>query len=348
LRSAEFHARQTIRLSPHDYRPHLVLASIEESREDLEAAKGSLQQALRLAPGNLEAHWQLGVLLWRNEKLAESLEEFRAAASGHTQYFKAALELVWGASEGDVDAVEAITPHKAADRLALANFLLQQSRAFESAAVFRQIGHDGSVSDRESGRYLDSLVAAGQTTLARELWCAYLGHDVESPEANSNRIWNGGFESDILLDFTQFDWSIQPSNYARISIDSRTVHGGRRSLRVDFVGRETTRLEQEIKQLVLMRPGARYRLQYQVKTRDLVSPEGPRVVVSGGTPREWIAASDPAPAGSTDWQQGGLEFVASGPALTIAVRQQPKFSFEEPTHGTVWFDDFEIREVRQQ
>jgi len=34
-----------------------------------------------------------------------------------------------------------------------------------------------------------------------------------------NLIWNGGFESDILLDFAQFDWSIRPSDYAQISID---------------------------------------------------------------------------------------------------------------------------------
>jgi len=322
----------------------LLLASIQESKEDLQAAEQSVRVALELAPGNLESHWQLGSLLLRRGNLANSLEEFRMASSGHAAYFREALKLVWSKSAENIDAVRAITPDSPKDRLRLACFLLEQGRPLESATIFRQIDRDALLSDRESSQYLSGLIAAGHVTLARDLWCGLVRGN-ETLEA-SNLIWNGGFESDILLDFAQFDWSIQPSNYAQISIDSKTAHGGKRSLRVDFIGRETTRLEEEIKQLTLIRPGARYRLEYYVKTEQLVAPEGPRVVVSGMTSREWIAASDPAPAGSSDWQQQTLEFATSAPGVVLAIQRKPRFSYEEPTHGTVWFDDFEIREIR--
>ncbi len=344
-RGAEFHAKRAINLSPHDYRPHLLLSVIQQSEGNLKAAEESARAALRLAPGNLEAHWRLGGLVLKRGNLAGSLEEFHAAASGHSAYLQPALSLVWSES-GNVDAVRAVTPDKPKDKLALARFLLEQSRPSESAAVFREIDRDALLADREAARYLNSLIAAGHVALAHDLWSGLLEQGREGPEESTNLICNGGFESDILVDFAQFDWSIQPSNHARISIDSRNSHTGNRSLSVDFIGRETTRLEGEIQQRILVRAGARYRLQYYVKTHDLIAPEGPRVVVSGPMLREWIAASDPAPTGSSDWQRRTLEFSASSSPLIVAIQQRPRFSYEDPTRGTVWFDDFEVQEIR--
>ncbi|PYV90742.1 MAG: hypothetical protein DMG05_09175 [Acidobacteria bacterium] len=343
--AAEFHAKRVIDLSPHDYKPRLLLSEIQENQDNLEGAEESVRAALRLAPGNLQAHWQLGELLLRNGNLAGSLGEFHAAASGHIAYLQEALKLVWSKSGKYVDAVR-VTPDNPKDKLALARFLLEQSRPSESAAVFREIGRQALLSDREAAQYLNRLISTGHAALAHDLWCALLQRDGDGPEESTDRIWNGGFESDILVDFAQFDWSIQPSNYARISIDSRTSHTGRRSLSIDFIGRETTRLEGEIQQRVLLRPDARYRLQYYTKTQDLVAPEGPRVVVSGTTWQQWIAASEPARAGSSDWRRVTVEFFTSSPAVIVTIQQKPRYSYEDPTHGTVWFDDFELEEIR--
>ncbi len=322
-RAAQSHAMRTIRISPHDYRPRLLLAAIQEYQEDLQGAEESVRAALELAPGNLEGHWQLGALRLNRGNLNGSLEEFRVAASGHDAYFREALKLIWPTSDENVDAVRAITPDNPKARLGLARFLLDQSRPLESAAVFRQIDRDALLADKESSHYLDSLIAARHFTLARDLWSGLLDRGGEAPEGTPNAIWNPGFESDILLDFAQFDWSIRPSNYAQISIDSRTAHSGKRSLRVDFIGLETTKLEDEIQQRALVRPRARC----------------PRIVVSG-------AASDPAPAGSADWRQRTVEFTASAPDLIVAIQQRPRFSYENPTHGTIWLDDFELREIQ--
>ncbi len=39
-----------------------------------------------------------------------------------------------------------------------------------------------------------------------------------------------------------------------------------------------------------------------------------------------------------------MEFSPVKDFVTIAIKVRPKFSYEDPTHGTVWFDDFEILE----
>ena len=343
-RLAEFHALRATHLSPHDYRPRLQLASIQQYKADLAAAEESAHAAVELAPNDPEAHYQLGTILWSRGNAAYSFKEFRAAISSDAAYLATVLYPLWGDTNENADALQASIPDKPKERLALARFLLEQSRPMESAAVFRQIDPVAVLRDPQSAQYLDSLIAAGHVTLAYELWLSLVQHG-EAPEERSNAIWNGGFESDVLVDFSQFDWSIQPSKYARVSIDTSIAHTGRRSLRIDFLGHETTRLEDEIKQVLLLHQGTRYRLRYHVRTEDLIAPEGPRIVVSNRTSNQWLAASDPAPQGSHDWQQETLEFTASDSPLVIAIKQRPRFSYEPSSHGTIWFDDFEIREI---
>jgi len=339
---AEQHARRAIALSPHNYRPHLLLAAILENKEEFGPAQQSVHAALQLAPGNLQAHWQLGGLLMQSGKLVESLPEYRTVASGDPEYFPLARDIVWEQSQHDAEAVIAITPGNVKARVATAHFLLEKSRPVESAAVFRQAAAPELLAERESAGYLSGLIAAGEIDTARELWLWLFERGGKTAESFRRRIENGGFESDILLDWTQFDWSLNTNKFAQISIDPGIAHGGERSLRLDFLGRETTRLDQEITQLMIVEPRVRYRVTYFVRTDGLRAPQGPRVVISPRASAEWIAASEPAPAGTNDWQQQTLEFIAPGPAVVLAIKQKPGFSYEDPTYGSVWYDDFEV------
>jgi tetratricopeptide (TPR) repeat protein len=96
--SDQAHALRAINLSPYDYRPRLLLASIQEAKEDFSAAEESVRTVLKLAPNSLEARWQLATLLLRKKELPEALEAFFAAGSGEISYFRAALEMVWNES----------------------------------------------------------------------------------------------------------------------------------------------------------------------------------------------------------------------------------------------------------
>ena len=67
------------------------------------------------------------------------------------------------------------------------------------------------------------------------------------------------------------------------------------------------------------------------------------------------ATSSPVAGDEQGWQRLTMEFVApesadkaatGGQILTLTISRKPKFSYDEPTRGTVWFDDFTLREVK--
>ncbi|HEX8087201.1 MAG TPA: carbohydrate binding domain-containing protein [Blastocatellia bacterium] len=345
LDRAEFHALRAINLSPNDYRFQLILAAVREAKGDRAAAEEALKAARSLAPNDRDVHWRLANVMLREGKLVASLEEFRVAAAANPALLPGTLDLIWRASRGNFEAVEAVTGADPKSRLALAQFLVSKSRIAEASNVFRSVDRSARLTAAESGAVLTSLISAGQADLARELWANLVAEGDAQPQL----VWNGSFEADLLKNFSQFDWTFGRSEYARLSFDGGHAHTGARSLRVDFLGRDTTKLDGEIKQLIVLRPGARYRLECYVKSEGLVTPEGPRVVVTDNA-SNWVAASEPVLPGSNDWKLLAVEFVApsynttSASPVLISIKRKPKFSYDEPTQGAIWFDDFTIKE----
>lgn len=346
LPSAKAHAQRAVNLSPFDYRIRITLASIEEASGDRAAAEAALEAARALAPNYWNVNYRLGNLLVREGKLAQSLDRFRIAVAANSALLPGTLDLLWRASRGDVNAVETVAGTGPKARLALAEFLLKASRPAEAATVFGNIDRASRLaSPAESAAFLNALIGAGQLGPAREFWGDLVGAERQSPI-----VWNGGFESDLLKNFSQFDWSFGRSEYARFAIDGAVAHSGSRSLRIEFAGRDTTQLDNEIKQLVIVRPGVRYTLECYAKTNELETPEGPRVVVAGSGSSGWIAATEPLAQGSGDWRRLSVDFVAPQSAnggmsaVFISIKRKPKFSYDEPTRGAVWFDDFSLKE----
>jgi tetratricopeptide (TPR) repeat protein len=346
LGRAEFHAQRAINLSPYDYRLRLTLASAREASGNRAAAEDALKEALALAPANGAAHWRMANLLVREGKIAESLDHFKTAIAYDSQLFGASLDLIWRTSRGNVDAVTAVTGDDPRARLKLARFLLQQSRVTEAVAVLGDVDRTARLASPDSPAFLNALIAAGQFEVAHGLWSSLVGADAPGTPKRETLMWNGGFESDILKDFAQFDWSFSPSEYARLNIDATVAHGDGRSLKLAFAGRDTTNLDNAVKQLVVVKPGESYKIECYVKTSELLTSEGPKVVVSDAVSSGVIASSEPVAAGSNDWRALSFVFVApagQSSAVYVSIKRKPKYSYDEPTKGSVWFDDFTMR-----
>jgi tetratricopeptide (TPR) repeat protein len=342
-------AARAIELSPADFRWRLILASVKEAEGDRAAAEVALRDALRLAPNDRDVHYRLANVLLREGKLAEAINEFRIAVDKNPQALPLTLDLIWQFSHGNLEAVETVAGNDPKRRLQLAQFLVRQSRVAEAATIFRSIERAARLASMESAQLLNALVAANQMALAHDLWASLIS-DAGTP---APLIYNGGFESDILKNFSQFDWTFGRSEYARLSIDRVVKHGGDRSLKIEFAGRDTTTLNDEIRQLVVVQPGARYRIECYIRSDGLVSPEGPHVVVTDRA-GAWLAASDAVAEGTSDWKPVAFTFTsptvaAAASAVYVSVKRKPKYTYDDPTKGTVWLDDFTMKEeIRSQ
>ena len=105
------------------------------------------------------------------------------------------------------------------------------------------------------------------------------------------------------------------------------------------------RIDHQVEQLVLVKPGASYRLHCFVRAADLKSPEGPRIAVApAAATHDLLAQSEPVATGTSDWRELTVDFVVPPNVTTmfVSIKRTPKFSFDQPTSGTVWFDGFTL------
>ena len=349
LRKVDVFATRAVNVSPWDYRQRLLLARIKEIEGDRTQALRVLQDAVELAPNYPEVHWQLANLLLRDGKLSKAVPEFRTAISSNSSLLAGTLDLLWRVSGANLIPVQAVTPRDPKSQLVLAQFLVKQSRPADAITVFSGIDRNVLLGLHDTPGFVDSLVAAGRIEEARGLWVGLASGSYAQPGRPLPAIWNGDFESDISKSMTQFDWNLTRNEYATPVIDMNTAHSGSRSLRIDFAGRDTTRVDGQVKQTVIVRPGARYRLECYVKTERFESPEGPRVVIADLASGAELMGTEPIISGSSDWRPLaiGFQVPASTRAVTVTIKRVPKFSFDKPTRGSIWFDDFVLTERGQ-
>jgi tetratricopeptide (TPR) repeat protein len=349
LQKVDVLATRAVNLSPWDYKQRFLLAGVKEAEGDRTQAEHVLQEAVDLAPNYPEAHWRLANLLLRQGKLSKAVPEFRAATTLNSSLLSGTIDLLWRVSGGNLAPVEAVTPRDPKSQLLLAQFLLKQSRTSEAITIVSGIDRKVLSSLAETPAFIDTLIASGRVDEARGLWVGLISGSYAQPGRPLPAIWNGSFESDISKSLTQFDWKLDRNEYATAMIDSTAARTGSRSLRLDFAGRDTTKVDGLAKQNLVLGPGRRYRLECYVKTERFESPEGPRIVIADLASAAELAGSDPIASGSDDWRLLSINFSvpATSRAVMVTIKRIPKFSFDKPTHGSIWFDDFVLTEQGQ-
>lgn len=343
LSKAESHARQAIELLPGEYTYRMLLGDILEAAGNREEAEKAYRGALELAPNYLEVHWRLANNLVRQGKVKDSLEHFRQATNRNVALLPNAYDLIWNVSNGNLEALNSITSTLPKAQLTLSEFLVRQSKFTEGAAVFRRLDRSVKRTEPESAAILTALITVNQVPLARELWGDLMS---DAPGNAQPLIWNGGFETPINPAFSQFDWTLKDNGFMRVGLDPQNARNGGEALRIVFLGKDTARVDGEIKQLVLVKPGKRYRLETFYKVRNLTTPMGPRVAITDQSSQTVIAASEPLPEGTHAWQQLSFEFAVPTniSAVLLQIQRIPKYSYDDPTRGDVWFDDFFLKE----
>lgn len=334
------HAALVVDTVPDDYQGWHLLGLAQDAAGNQEAAEQAFAQAVKLAPTNSKVSWAAANVFLRSGKLTETLTAMRTATTNDPSLLPTALDLLWQATGRNVEMLQRLTAGRAEAQLALAQFFAEEALYPEALTAFQSLDREQRLNDPQTTAFLTKMISAKQFQVAQALWLEMFG---AQPAAEPrNWLWNGGFEWEAPRGFDQFNWRLGQTEHARLGYDRRVTHAGKNALRIMFTGRDTTTLNGEIEQLLVLRPGAAYQLECYVRTAELLTPEGPQVALfNAGT---LLAASEPVAAGTTDWQRLAVNFTAPAEAESLSVRivRRPKFVYDEPTKGTVWFDDFKL------
>jgi tetratricopeptide (TPR) repeat protein len=332
-------------LSPHDYRLWMELGRARGQAGDEEGGERALRHSVELAPHYSLPRWYLGNLLLRAGRDREAFAELRRAAEIDTKLHTQVFTTAWSYFGGDVRAVAAAVGDSTAARGRLVRFLVSQKRLDEALVLWGTLGAEEKRAQNEAGRALtQALGAAGRQRKSLEVF-----REIQpgpGGQVAPGQVMNGGFEADVNASGANpFDWFVRPVPQAQMGLDARAPRGGRRSLRVDFSGPSNFQFGQ-FSQLLLVEPGARYRLTYFVRTEELRSTATLLVEVaeaSGST----LAAAPPVAAGTSDWRQESIEFTtpAGVEGLVLRVVRQGCNDASCPIFGKVWYDDFSLQRI---
>ncbi len=372
---AENHALRAVNLSPWNYQAHRLLATAQEFNGKQAEAEKSLRRAVKLAPNNSELNWEFANLLARRGKLEESFAPFRLAARSQADLQLSTIETIWRASGEKIETLKAFAANDAELSLSVVKFLIEQNLTAEAVSVFSSMDKAAKARSPQSRELINTLLRAGQLNLAKSTWLELMSASnaertgaertgaertgaertgagtikVSDDQASkdldwSAPLWNGGFETDAVDGLNHFDWVIRENKFARIAIDRNFARTGSRSLKIVFLGIDTTTLRDQVQQTMILRPGVAYRLECRAKTKDLVTPEGPRIAVFG--PAGALGQSEPVKADASEWQRLVVDFItpANTASVTLSIVRTPRFSYDDPTRGIIWFDDFTLVE----
>jgi hypothetical protein len=151
----------------------------------------------------------------------------------------------------------------------------------------------------------------------------------------------------VRADEQGFGWRFASGGQTiKLSLDADAPREGGRSLKVEFAGNSDP-AQAAVSRLVAVEPGARYRLTFSVRTKEVVTGGPPFVgVVAAAKSGGALAESATLPASSNGWQDFALEFTAPpAGAVRVALRRRPCASSPCPAFGGVWLDAFELRRL---
>jgi hypothetical protein len=331
-------------LSPHDYRLWMELGRAREQAGDAAGGERALGRARELAPNYVMPRWYLGNLLLRAGRDEEAFVELRGAAESDPGLRGPIFASVWTIFGGDVGRVTAAIGGSPAVRGELVTYLIGQKRTDDALKLWATLGAEEKRAQRAAGDALvDALLGAKRINAALSV---FREASPEGARAAAGQITNGGFEGDAAGK-RAFDWTVTPVAQAQTGVDPNVRHSGARSLRVSFNAPSSIQYA-NVLQLVAVEPGARYRLEFFVRTDGLKSVATLVVDVVGAKQGgAALATSAPAPAGTNDWQQVALEFGVPQDAdgVVLLIRRQPCKDEACPIFGKIWYDDFSLQRV---
>lgn len=306
------------RLAPLASAPRIRLGLAAEMRGDFDAAERWLLGAAGV-DRQFEPRWALANYYFRREKMEQFWKWMRLALEMSYGDRRPAFDLCWRASSGPPGILARTIPDRHDVLAAYLAYLLESHRAEAAFPVALKLADAGDAGDRPVlWTACEEWLDAGNGGAALELW-RRMGYPVPSG------IFHGNFEAPRIG--RGFDWRL-------LEVPGVTHAAGDALHRISLNGRQPESC-QLLRQMVLLRPGMRYRFRWESRTASLGSPSGV----------EWRMGGEGFAISSSDgWRKDETVFVAPASVipLTLAYRRP---SGQPRAEGSLELSHVAIEEV---
>lgn len=330
-------------LRPNDDYLWLELGNVKDELGDTQGAIAAFNEAVRFAPYYAHTRWQRGNLLLRMGRYPEAFADLRQAALSNRDFVPNLIDLAWGLSRGDVKTTEQLVQlNDDRARRALARFLAKHGQTREAVDQFRLAA--ASATEENKLDFQRQLIDAKAFKEAFEL---RTGATIAGNETTAV-VYDGGFEGPLSFDEVVFGWRIpREQDSVSISLDATQPQSGAKSLRIQFNGNSNPSAAL-ISQTVLVKTQQRYRINFAVRTQDMVTGGLPLISTIDAVSGQMLGRSAAFPQSSNSWQTLSFEFATleKTSAVILSLQRTSCSSDPCPVFGFAWLDSFSIGELK--
>ncbi len=182
-------------------------------------------------------------------------------------------------------------------------------------------------------RIISFMVRKGLLKEAKEIWF----YDVGGKEGT---LYNGSFERSVLNH--PFGWQIKKDRDVVITRTRNNAYDGNFSIGIRFLGKSNIRFH-HIWQIVPVKRGSSYKLQFSYSTERITTDQKPFVVVRGFRCKG-LYKKTPTFSADTEWVDMELLFDVpeSCEAIMIRVERLKSFMFDNKIQGRLFLDNFRL------
>jgi len=337
---------RAVALRPSDYSQWVELGLVRDRIGDQSAALAAFDEAVKYAPFYAVPRWQRGNLLLRMGRYDSAFADLNQAAQSNPEFLPNLIDLAWELSHRDAQLVEQLVQvNSKTAHAAMAKFFANHGEPQEALI---QLLAAGAVDDEFRRQLIDNLLSKGSFPEAFQVWRDAHGFGSAAPPTGP-QILDGGFEGTLTFDEGSFSWRIPSRMQATmVSLDSSEPHTGNKNLRIEFAG-DSSRGEGLVSQLLLVEPLERYKINFAVRSQDIVTGGLPIVIVTDASgDHKTLGQSRPLSRGTTAWNVVSFDFTTqpTTKAVVLSIQRQSCSTSPCPIFGAILLDSFSIEQLK--
>ncbi len=345
LRKSNDYLQQAIQKAPLQQDYWLHLATIFQNMDKKEDSERALEKALLVFPTGYQGRWLAGNLLLQQGAPEKALSHFSCILAHYPDDSRSIYDL-WEAVAKDSDFIlEKLIPKDYSSLQRYLTYLYEEREKEKAQKVWRLIESLGYQSNwKDTIRHIEFLITQGDLKEAFQVWRTKAAAEGIPVSPDGNLINNPGFEIETSLG-TGFDWTINETPGAEVSIDHSVVFEGKSSLKIRFNDRENTDFH-HVYQWIPWKPHTDYQLKVYMKTEGVTTQSGPRMEVSGIDSALYGVSE--SLTGDNDWKELRMAFrtPAQSQGGLLRVRRQKAKNSDRLISGIVWIDHVRLFEGR--